>query len=212
MAEFNWADLTKAADDAGFGVLPAGPYDVYVAKAEAKKTSTGKDQIAVQFKVENGPHQGKSIFNNFVLSPENGTALGFFFRHMKAMGLDGAYFASNPALAAVAANLVNRRCQVAVTIRQWNDEDRNQVDRISPPLDGQSMVSGAPGGGPSVMGGPIPGAVPMPSPAPAPAPVAAPRPAPAPVPAPAPAPAPVVKDTTSDADVQDEITPPGLPF
>ncbi len=79
----NFGDLLKAAGDAGFSVIPAGAYDVVVDSASHKQVSGGaKEAIAVQFKVESGPYAGQSVFNNFVLSPDNANALAFFFRHM----------------------------------------------------------------------------------------------------------------------------------
>lgn len=180
MSSINWQDLQQAAADAGFSVLPNDEYDVSVATAEAKKTSTGKDMIAVRFKVESGPHEGQSVFNQFVLSPENGNALGFFFRHMGALGLDKEYFAAMPALTQVAAALVGRRCRVKVSTRVWNDQERNQVDGVMPPVGGPGApppsgtghgvfappagVPGLPGGvaAPSGFPGGLPAAAPPP--------------------------------------------------
>src|SRR5512146_1057428 len=99
----NWDDLLKIADGAGFPPLPVGEYLVVVDKAEAKQSQTGKDMIKVVFRVVAGPSANRTIFNNFVLSPESPNAVGFFFRHMTAMGLDIEFFKSNPPLAHVAA-------------------------------------------------------------------------------------------------------------
>lgn len=130
MASFAWSDLKQAADDAGFSVIPAADYEAVVKTAEHKKTGNGKDKIAVRFNVTVGPEAGKSVFNDFVISPDNGTALGFFFRHMKALGLGPDYFATNPDLAKVAADLVGRNCVLTVGIEQWNEEDRNRVKNV----------------------------------------------------------------------------------
>lgn len=130
--QFNFTDLIQAAADAGFSVVPADDYDVEVATAEAGKTSTGKNKISVRFKIISGPYAGKSVFNDFVISPENGNALGFFFRHMKVLGLDQGYFATNPPLASAAASLIGRRCVVTVGIRQWQGDDKNEVKGVKP--------------------------------------------------------------------------------
>lgn len=198
MGEVNWGDLTQAANDAGFSLVPNGTYNVTVAKAEAKKTSTGKDQIAVRFTIDDGPNAKASLFNNFVISPDNGTALGFFFRHMKALGLGPDFFSSNPSMDQVAAALVGKKAQAAVSTRIWNEEERNQIDKIMAPLGGQVPSAAVPTGGipqPSV---PVAKAA---APTPAPAPTAA-VPAPS-IPAPRPAP-------TSAAG--DHGLPPDVPF
>lgn len=132
MSGVNFSDYLKAADDAGFTVIPKNDYDLEVATAEAKKTANGKDQIVVRLKVLGGPYDGKSVFNNFVLSPDNANALSFFFRHLAAFGLHRAYFDANPSLAKVAQDLVGRRARGAVSTREFNGTERNQVDNFRP--------------------------------------------------------------------------------
>lgn len=146
---FSWADLKQAADDAGFTVLPVlKDVGAEVATAEHKKTSTGKDQISARFKLTEGPYAGKSVFNNFVLTLDNGAALGFFFRDMAKFGLTDEYFATNPPLAAVAAALVGRPCRLDVGIRKWNGEERNEVNAVRPPSGGVTPVpASTPGAG-----------------------------------------------------------------
>lgn len=192
MASFSWNDLQQAADDAGFGVIPAGEYEAVVKTAEHKKTGTGKDKIAVRFSVTGGPSSGKSVFNDFVISPDNGTALGFFFRHMKALGLGPDYFASNPDLGKVAGDLVGRNCVVVVGIRQWNEEDRNEIKGIKPSGAAAAPLTAA-SAGPQPMAS---------QPVAQPQPMAQPQPAPASAPAPQPAPTPAV--STVKAEPQDE--------
>ena len=140
ISNINWAELQQAAGEAGFDAVPAGMYDVIVDTASTKAASSGKNMIVVRFKIENGPEAGKSVFNQFVLSPENANALAFFFRHMAAMGLSEAYFQSNPPLERVAADLTGRRCRIQVSIREWNGSDRNNVDSVAPPAGGPAAA------------------------------------------------------------------------
>lgn len=130
MATANFNDLLKAAADAGFSNCPPGTYDAVVAEGEAKTTSAGKDMIVVKFQIVGGPNGGRKVTNNFVISPENANALGFFFRHMRAMGLDSAYFSQNPSPQHVAAALVGKTCQIEVGTRTWNGEEREDVKKI----------------------------------------------------------------------------------
>lgn len=141
MPGINWLDLQKAAGDAAFTPLPNDVYDVFVETAEATKTSTDKDMIKVTFKVQNGPHQGRSVFNQFVISPDSANALAFFFRHMGALGLDEAFFAANPPLQHVAAQLVGRTCRVKLSTREYQGQDRNQVDQVLPPTPGTATTA-----------------------------------------------------------------------
>lgn len=130
MAQANFADLLKAAEDAGFSNCPPGTYDARVVAGEARTTGAGKDMIVVKFEIVGGPHGGRKVPNNFVISPENANALGFFFRHMRALGLDSAYFAQNPSPAQVAADLVGRVCRIEVGTRVWNGEEREDIKKI----------------------------------------------------------------------------------
>ncbi len=136
----NWSELRRVADDGGFQVLPHGEYDVHVVSAAAGKTSTGKDRIRVTFKVENGPHNGAPVVNDFNITADNATAMSIFFRHMAVLGLDGGYFATNPGapIEKVAADLQEKRtrCRLRLSSRTWQGQERNNVDAILPPMPG----------------------------------------------------------------------------
>jgi hypothetical protein len=134
----NWADLTRVAGDGGFTVMPPGEYDCYVQSASGGKASTGKDRIRVTFKVENGPHAGKVIVNDFVITPDNANAVSIFFRHMAVLGLDAAYFAANPnaPIETVAAALQAKRtrCRLRTSTREWQGQTRTNVDQLLPAM------------------------------------------------------------------------------
>lgn len=141
MAQANFADLLKAAEDAGFSNCPPGTYDARIVAGEAKTTGAGKDMIVVKFEIVGGPHGGRKVPNNFVISPENPNALGFFFRHMRAMGLDSSYFSQNPSPQKVAADLVGKVCRIEVGTRTWNGEEREDIKKIMPSAPGQAPVA-----------------------------------------------------------------------
>lgn len=136
MASVPFSDLLKASEDAGYTNCPPGVYDVRVVSSETKTTGAGKDMIIVKFEIVGGPNAGRKVSNNFVISPENANALGFFFRHMRALGLDSAYFAQNPTVEQVAASLVGKTARIEVGTRVWNGEEREDVKKIMPPSAG----------------------------------------------------------------------------
>jgi Protein of unknown function (DUF669) len=129
---YGWGDLLKVADEAGFTPLPIGDYDVVVSDVKVQATNSGKDSIVVHFQVITGPSQGRKIRNQFTISPENPNAVGFFFRHMAALGLPREYFNQNPTLPQVAQTLLNRPCRIKVTHREWGGATRDNVDSIMP--------------------------------------------------------------------------------
>lgn len=160
MSGFSFAELQKVAKESGFVVLDADTYEMEVSKADAVKSkNTNKDMIKVTLKVVVGPLAGKgTVPHNFVISPENGKALFFFFKHMAAFGLDEAYFAQNPQPAEVAKHLVGRRALVTVSVGEWQGNAKNDVDDVKP-------VTGSPAGVPPISNGVASGIPNIPSPA-----------------------------------------------
>ncbi len=155
MTPVNWDELQANAQESNFEALPVGPYDVEIDKAETKTSSTGKTMYAVQFKVLNGPHAGRKVFNQFVISPESPGALGFFFSHMKALGLDAAFFNAGPTDDQVCNALLGRKAMITLGMKQYQGEDRNDVKKIAP-LAGGATASVAPPPPPGVPNIPTP--------------------------------------------------------
>lgn len=187
----NYNELMQNAS-AEFDPLPSGPYDVEVAKSEPKLSQTGKTMFKVQFKVLTGPHAGRIIFNQFVVSPDNPNALSFFFQHMRVLGLDSTFFAANPTEDQIANALVGRRCTVEVAQREWEGRTQNDVKKIKPSI------------GVPVPAAPVPQAPGVPS-----VPQVAPPPSPPPVP---PAPAPAVEQSAATTATAAPPPPPSVPF
>jgi hypothetical protein len=151
MEEFVFSDLLKKAESAGggFSALPAGEYEVTIESAEVRKTGTGKSKIAVRFKVTGGPHNGRAVFNDFVLSPGNDNAMVIFFRQMSALGLKSEYFSQNPSLEQVAKDLAGRRARLRLGVRTWQEVERNSVLGIMPAAGPQAGAFGSGASGPS---------------------------------------------------------------
>jgi hypothetical protein len=208
--EFLFSDLLKQIEGStGFSALPQGEYDVEVTQATAGKTGTSKSKITVRYRVLNGPHQNRNIFEDHVISPANPNAMVIFFRKMQALGLGHDYFAQNPPLEKVAKDLHGVKVRVRLGVRTWNDQERNSI-LATMPLGG-SAVSG-----PAVPSAPAPArqmppmpqaAPPLPPPAPPAAPAAAP---PAPAPAP-PVPAPSLPPPAAAVSPADEPQEPEAP-
>lgn len=168
-------DFGKLMQDAGEGFqpVPTGPYNVQVVKSTAVTSSTGKPMIKVQLQIMGGPHDGRRLFDQFVISADNANALSFFFEHMAAFGLDRSFFAANPTMDVVAATLMNRQALVTVSIKQYKGSDKNEVDSYRPIMGGQiGAVGAAPAFGPGPGAAPAPVAPPPAAPIPVAAPVA----------------------------------------
>src|SRR5690606_269515 len=94
----SWADMLKDSESEtkSFDPLPDGTYDFFIEDAQHRKSSTDKDGYNITAVVENGPYKKRKVFNTFWISPDSPAALGIFFRQMRDLGLDNAFWASNP--------------------------------------------------------------------------------------------------------------------
>lgn len=198
----SWNSLLDEAGDAaeGFDVLPAADYDLKIVKSEAKMASTGKLMFAVTSEVTSGPYKNRKLWSNIVVSHDNPTALGIFFRQMNALGIDKGFFSTNPSDSQVAEALMGREYRGQVGIKPYNGQDRNEIKGYFPIS--KTEVTTTP---------PPPPVVPQaqtPAPAPA-APVVAPAPAaPAPAAAVAQPPAPPVQTEVAPAPPVQPAVPP----
>ena len=178
MTEVNFQALMSSAGE-GFKPVPSGDYQAVWTKSEATTSKGGKAMIRGQFRIVGGPHDGRLVFNNFVISPESANALGFFFQHMEALGLSRDYFNANPPMPQVAQALEGRQATITVGIRQYKGQDQNDITSVRPPQGGQIG-----GGAPAASYGPgsIPPAAPVMQAPPAAPPVATSAEVPAPPP------------------------------
>jgi hypothetical protein len=204
---YDFAQLLQQAATARYELLPDGEYNVAVVDSSLGSTSNGKDMIKVKMSITDGPHTGRFIWTQFVMSPENDQALGFFFRNLECFGIDRAWILSvgNGTLDPIVAALSGRTTRVVLGHKNLNGEERNEVKNFKPQVGGvpSAAPAGLPGGLPSPVsmpGQPVPSAAPpgwpqgLPQPAAAAAPAVTPPPPPpppAPIPAPAPPPPPV---------------------
>lgn len=148
MASTNWAALAAKAAEApnsgNFEPLTPGKYQVKVESAEYKQTTTNKDMFMLTFVVTQGQHEGRKLWTNIVISPENATALSIAFRHFAALGLDGNFFAAEPDHGTICARLIDRQATASVILRK-DDATRNDVKDIAAPAGGDPLAPSAPG-------------------------------------------------------------------
>lgn len=129
----------KEAEAAGVGfgeLVPIGEYEMFVYRAKAGKTSNGKLRLEVTGKIIGGPSDGKTVWNQFVFSPDNAQALGFFFRHMAVLGAGQDWFASRQAnegtFAELASYVLGARFRAVIGVAEVNKENRNQFEKVLP--------------------------------------------------------------------------------
>ena len=228
MPSTSWTELLQEAEKSeDFKPIPAAEYDLVVSKAEPTiSQKTGKQGWNTQNKVVNeGPHKGRIVFDRHYISPESPGALKMFFGKMKVVGLDAAFFATNPTPEAIASALVGRVFHGEVIIKKDNKgDDQNEIKKYSTASEfakhealSVATANSQQNAAPAPVPGPVPTAAPAPAPAPAAPDVAAQEAAPPPAPAPAaPAPAPAAPAAPEPAPApapapQDGALPPPPP-
>lgn len=159
---YGWADLLKIADDAGFTLLPEGEYEAVVAQTEVKQTAENNDSIAVTFQITSGPEAGRKARKTLTLNPDKPGTIGFFFRHITALGVTREFFQQvpPPSIAQVAQAIMNRPCRITVVHDTYGGQKRHQVASITESLTSGTTVPGVPT--PGVPNGPFSPAVPVP--------------------------------------------------
>ena len=189
MAETTFADLVANAAEGSGGatLIPDNVYPFFVESAKAETATTGKPMIVAKLVVVGGPYDGRWVYNNFVVSEDNGNALGIFFRHMEAMGLPQASIVQLGPVAyglpTLAEWMLNRQAMMVVGHRIWQQQPKNEVNDIRPltAVGGVPSAPAVPAIAPApVQAAPAPVAAPVPAQPPA-APVAPAAVAPAPV-------------------------------
>ncbi len=143
----SWTDLLGDAGEGGsYEPLPEGDYDFVVKEAQTKTATTGRTMYVAKCEVEAGPNAKTLVWHNFVVTPDNPTALGFFFRNMNALGLNAQFFQSNPGDHQVAEALVGRRFRGQVVQRAYQGQMKNEIKAFWP--------ANAQAGGPPGLGAP----------------------------------------------------------
>lgn len=136
MTGTNWLDLLNEAKQNGgpqdFGPIPAGEYKFKVLEAETRQTANGKPKYTIKAQVQDGPHAGRLVWDDLIVSKESAGAMGFFFRKMKALGLNEQFFATQPDDNAITAALKDREFLGKVIIDNFGGKDRNKIDGYKP--------------------------------------------------------------------------------
>lgn len=132
----NWLDLLNEAKQNGgqqdFGPIPAGEYGFRVVEAVTGQTSTGKVKYTLKSQVQSGPHSGRLVWDDLIVSPDSNAAMGFFFRKMKALGLDENFWATGPSDDQITGALTGRDFLGKVIIDNFGNKDRNRIDGYKP--------------------------------------------------------------------------------
>lgn len=135
MASINWNAYIKAAEDAGesiddFTPVPAGSYETKVLEASATKTKNGKDMIKVSWVIEGGPHAGRRLWSNLVVSPESPKAMAILIRQLTTLGVK-PLMEAGASFEQIAAGLKDTLATLKVSVGEYQNKPKNEVDSIA---------------------------------------------------------------------------------
>lgn len=128
MGSASWKQLAATAETGDYEPIPPGVYDFVVKTAECKETQTGKDMFKISAAVENGPHAGRIVWDNLVVSPENPKAMGMFFMKFAKMGLTASnLFDHEPTNEQICSRLIGARFRGEVVIDTYQGREGNKI-------------------------------------------------------------------------------------
>lgn len=137
MSTINWDKFIKQAEEAGESIddytpIPAGTYEAKVFKAEVKKfKGNTKEGWNISFVIEGGPHSGRRVFTNLVISPESSKAMSILIKQLGALGVK-PLLEAGASNEQIAAAMKDAPVTLKVSVGTWNDKPKNDVDSIAP--------------------------------------------------------------------------------
>lgn len=133
--EMNWLQMHKDAT-----TVLEGEFPVVITEATATTSSTSKPMVKIVAVIESGQYAGRKLYSQFVISAESPQAMRMFFAHMSVLGLNEAFWSTNPTTETLAETLKNRRATAVVQGREYQGSMREGIEGWKPAL-------GGPGGG-----------------------------------------------------------------
>jgi len=106
------SDVPQSRD---YSPLPEGDYDLTVLSCDVATTSTGKYMLKLKSQVAGGQYDRRLLWDNLVITPDNGKAMSIFQGKLNALGFSPEYLKqNNPDLETIANSLVNRNFRAKV--------------------------------------------------------------------------------------------------
>lgn len=133
MAEQSWGDLLKQAEAEGFTsrLVDQGQHNAVVEQTNHKRTSTGKPQVGVMYRIVGGAFDGATLWDNIILTADNPKAMKIWFEKWRALGVSIDDFSTLPsgeaAMPVLADMVIGRAAVIQVTHEEWNGEKRAKV-------------------------------------------------------------------------------------
>lgn len=151
MSNVNWADVIEEAKTGGgsFEPIPDGDYDFVVTNATAGQTQNGKPMYTLELTVQGGPSNSRKVWDRLIVSSDNGRAMGFFFRKMKALGLPLEFFQGSPSDDQIVQALRDRAVRAKVGQSTYQGKTGNEIKEYYPAITAPGFAPSAPQAAPA---------------------------------------------------------------
>lgn len=130
MTSVNWEDVLTDVEMPAetFEPVPAGVYEVEVAKATLVTASSGNPMYNMVYKITTGEHKGKTVFGRQVVATSSPKSMGFLVQWLGFLGISAEYLKKNkPSWEAIAELVPGRNLKIKVGFGDGQYADRNEI-------------------------------------------------------------------------------------
>lgn len=132
-------DMT-GVESKSFEALPKGKYDAAIFNVEYKDGKAAP-YLAITYKVQNGPFEGRQVFDNVSFSPKA------LFKLKALLAVVMPEVDTTGQLSFDPDNLIGKQCAIVITHEDYNGEPQAKVQKVTAPtavVNAFGIPSGAP--------------------------------------------------------------------
>lgn len=127
----NWSELVDQVGEDNLGdAMPEGDYKVKVVAARHSVTKTRKLMFGLRLQVDGGAYNGRELWHNMVVSPDNDVALAILFRQLMAFGMTRSYIAEMPSPDDMVARMQGQTVIARITTESFMGATQNTVKML----------------------------------------------------------------------------------
>jgi hypothetical protein len=155
--------ISSTGEEQTFEPIPKGNYEAFVNSIKPKETKDHDKMLNIRFVIADGQFQGRSLFSNFVLTPESKWKI---IQLLISVGLMAPKTKSDFTLSDEATELIGKRCGIKVTHNSDADSPyfgREEINGFFRPASVMQGAAPAPAPAPVMATGTIPPPPPAPA-------------------------------------------------
>jgi hypothetical protein len=135
MASNVYGNLHKTAT-----TMLEGDFNCVLVEVKPTKNSKNNSMFKCKWRVEDGPHQGHTFYQNINVTPENPVAMRIFFGHMDILGANALFFQSlagdltiEQSDDEICRKIDGARAVLEIGVREWQGRKSEDVKNLKRP-------------------------------------------------------------------------------